>query len=66
MGRASAVVTLAGAAALEEAKSSASAMKSGLAGAKGCTSGTRAALVALKLAAAFELAVVAPGIFSCA
>src|ERR1700722_10695879 len=66
MGRASAVVTVAGAAALEEPKSNASAVKSGLYCARGCTSGTCAALVALKLAAAFELAVDGAGILSCA
>src|ERR1700738_1646351 len=66
MGRAKAVVTVVGAAALEEAKSNASAVRSGLACAKGCTSGTRAALVALKLAAAFEPVLYAAGIFSCA
>src|ERR1700681_1029592 len=66
MGRASAVVTVAGVAALEEPKSSASAVKNGPACAKGCTRGTRAALVALKLAAAFEPAVYVAGIFSCA
>src|ERR1700681_1478612 len=67
IGRAKAVLTVTGAAAApEEAKSSASAVKSGPACAKGCTSGTRAALVALKLAAAFEATVYAEEIFSCA
>src|ERR1700692_4520918 len=66
MGRASAVFTVAGAAALEEPKSNASAVKSGLSWARGCTSGTCAALVALKLAAAFEPAVYGAGILSCA
>src|ERR1700745_893909 len=66
MGRAKAVVTVAGAAVLEEPKSNASAVKSGLSCDRGCTSGTCAALVALKLAAAFELAVYGAGILSCA
>src|ERR1700675_1708470 len=66
IGRAGAVVTVAGPAALEEPKSNVSAVKSGPGCAKGCTSGTRAALVALKLAAAFEPTVFAEEIFSCA
>jgi hypothetical protein len=66
IGRASAVVTVTGPAALAKAESNVSAVKSGPACARGCTSGTRAALVALKLAAAFEAPVYAEEIFSCA
>src|ERR1700730_12498695 len=65
IGRAKAVVTVVGPATPDEPKSSASAVKNGPACAQGCTRGTRAALVALKLAAAFEPAVYVAGTLFC-